>query len=137
MAQRSHPFPFRTRKLSSVAMMILGWRRPGKLIQCRHLYSSLAQSVEHSAVNRVVACSSQAGGAKKSAKQLFGTLFFIILNSDSFLLFFTKCENAGIKSFFCFPEKKQNCEVADMTDTHRMFRRQRCILMKYTYRPIQ
>ena len=40
MAQRSHPFPFRTRKLSSDTKKILGWRRPGKLFQCRHTFRS-------------------------------------------------------------------------------------------------
>ena len=34
---RSHPFPFRTRKLSSFTLMILGWRRPGKVNKCRYL----------------------------------------------------------------------------------------------------
>ncbi len=85
---RSHPFPFRTRKLSSFTLTILGWRRPGKLNQCRHLYSSLAQSVEHSAVNRVVARSSRAGGAKRekfinkflSYFILFGFLINILNN---------------------------------------------------------
>ena len=28
---RSHPFPFRTRSLSSLVPKILGWRRPGKI----------------------------------------------------------------------------------------------------------
>ena len=77
MAMRSHPFPFRTRKLSSFTLKILGWRRPGKLKQCRHLYSSLAQSVEHSAVNRVVARSSRAGGANRASAI-----------ADAFLLYF-------------------------------------------------
>ena len=48
--------------------MILGWRRPGKVgwrLLC--VYSSLAQSVEHAAVNRRVVCSSQTGGAKEAA----------------------------------------------------------------------
>ena len=31
MTQRSHLFPFRTQKLSSVVPKILGWRRPGKI----------------------------------------------------------------------------------------------------------
>ena len=42
MAVRSHPFPFRTRKLSSLTLMILGWRRPGKLNQCRYKVKSLS-----------------------------------------------------------------------------------------------
>ena len=76
IAVRSHPFPFRTRQLSSLASMILGWRRPGKVDQCRHRYSSLAQSVEHSAVNRVVARSSRAGGAKRASA--IAGVFFIV-----------------------------------------------------------
>ena len=31
IAARVHPFPFRTRKLSSFALKILGWKRPGKI----------------------------------------------------------------------------------------------------------
>ena len=31
IAARVHPFPSRTRKLSSPALKILGWRRPGKI----------------------------------------------------------------------------------------------------------
>ena len=34
--QRVHPFPFRTRKLSSAVPKILGWRRLGKIGQCQH-----------------------------------------------------------------------------------------------------
>ena len=61
---RVHPFPFRTRKLSSLVPKILGWRRPGKIGICQHIYSSLAQSVEHAAVNRRVVGSSPTGGAR-------------------------------------------------------------------------
>ena len=75
MAVRTHLYPYRTQKLSSPASKILGWRRPGKIERCQHkrkrtgetvrfVYSSLAQSVEHAAVNRRVVCSSQTGGAK-------------------------------------------------------------------------
>ena len=31
IAVRGHPFPSRTRQLSSLAPKILGWRRPGKI----------------------------------------------------------------------------------------------------------
>ena len=31
IAVRVHPFPFRTRQLSSLVPKILGWRRPGKI----------------------------------------------------------------------------------------------------------
>ena len=36
IAVRVHPYPFRTRKLSSVEPKILGWRRPGKIGRCQH-----------------------------------------------------------------------------------------------------
>ena len=76
IAVRVHPFPFRTRQLSSPAPKILAWRRAGKigsantnersgLDRTRPLsYSSLAQLVEHAAVNRRVVGSSPTGGAK-------------------------------------------------------------------------
>ena len=88
LAQRVHLFPFRTQKLSSAEPKILAWRRAGKIGHCRHLaratvlaakgnmgmhcdtplvslyfYSSLAQSVEHAAVNRGVVSSSLTRGA--------------------------------------------------------------------------
>ena len=75
LAVRVHPFPFRTRKLSSPVPTILAWRRAGKIGQRQHnepetkpsgsLYSSLAQSVERVTVNHDVAGSSPAGGAIK------------------------------------------------------------------------
>ena len=34
--QRVHPFPFRTRKLSSAVAKILGGKPPGKIAQCQH-----------------------------------------------------------------------------------------------------
>ena len=40
MTQRSHLFPFRTQKLSSVVPKILGWRRPGKIGRRRLLFFS-------------------------------------------------------------------------------------------------
>ena len=70
---RVHPFPFRTRKLSSLLPKILVWRRAGKIgsantkgliCQTGPLHASLAQSVEHAAVNRRVVGSSPTGGAK-------------------------------------------------------------------------
>ena len=33
---RVHPFPFRTRKLSSSVATILVWRRTGKIARCQH-----------------------------------------------------------------------------------------------------
>ncbi len=42
IAERFHLFPFRTQKLSSFTLKILGWRRPGKLNQCRHFFKPLS-----------------------------------------------------------------------------------------------
>ena len=39
------------------------------------MYSSLAQSVEHSAVNRVVLGSSPTGGATKLRRDIYGPFF--------------------------------------------------------------
>ena len=36
LAMRVHPFPSRTRQLSSSVLKILGWKRPGKIRRCRH-----------------------------------------------------------------------------------------------------
>ena len=36
MAVRVHPFPSRTRQLSSLALTILGWKRPGKIRRRQH-----------------------------------------------------------------------------------------------------
>ena len=37
ISQRVHPFPFRTRKLSSAVPTILDWRRSGKIGQSQHI----------------------------------------------------------------------------------------------------
>ena len=98
IARRSHPFPYRTRKLSSLASKILGGQLPGKIERCRNKltdevnmlrplciffkkqnillneYSSIAQSVERMTVNHDVAGSSPAGGARKN--DLFDKSFF-------------------------------------------------------------
>ena len=76
IAMRVHPFPSRTRKLSSSAPKILVWRRTGKIGNANTrrsragstppLYASLAQSVEHAAVNRGVVGSSPTGGAREA-----------------------------------------------------------------------
>ena len=34
--QRVHLYPYRTQKLSSAVVKILGWTRPGKIAQCQH-----------------------------------------------------------------------------------------------------
>ena len=106
LAVRVHLFPFRTQKLSSSVPKILGWKRPGKIGRCQHKrsekcanahfspfsfktkYSSLAQSVERAAVNRVVVGSSPTGGAKtkppKSGGFCFGFLEGFVPNDNVF-----------------------------------------------------
>ena len=91
IAKRIHLYPYRTQKLSSLASKILGWRRPGKIESC-HLnveregktflscvYSPLAQSVEHAAVNRGVVGSSPTRGAK--APRTMSSWGLLILSS--------------------------------------------------------
>ena len=41
IAARVHPFPYRTRKLSSLALKILGGKLPGKISRCQHSYKAL------------------------------------------------------------------------------------------------
>ena len=93
MAVGVHPFPSRTRQLSPLALKILGWKRPGKISRCRHKqhpvipdaasYSSLAQLVEHAAVNRRVVGSSPTGGAiEKAPKALGFWSFFLFKKTD-------------------------------------------------------
>ena len=91
MTVRIHLFPSRTQKLSSLVPKILGWKRPGKIGKCRHTrgshggtanpYSSLAQSVEHAAVNRRVVRSSRTGGAKAPPSILSAALFTRVFSS--------------------------------------------------------
>ena len=69
MTLRVHPFPSRTRKLSSVVPKILVWRRTGKIGRRLHLYSSLAQPAEHAAVNRGVVGSNPTGGANNPERE--------------------------------------------------------------------
>ena len=85
MAEKKHLFPSRTQKLSSQTPKVLGWGRPGRIGSCRILflkralekelaYASLAQLVEHSAVNRSVVGSSPTRGARKERSY---PLFFV------------------------------------------------------------
>ena len=86
---RIHPFPFRTRKLSSLVPTILGWRRPGKIGIRQHnlnlntsylglKHSSIAQPVEHAAVNRRVVGSSPTWGARQKVRLISGFLFLTL-----------------------------------------------------------
>ena len=73
---RVHPFPSRTRKLSSLVPTILGWKRPGTIGRRQHKHSSIAQPVEHATVNRRVVGSSPTWGAR--SEQIFCSDFFVI-----------------------------------------------------------
>ena len=67
MAVGSHLFPYRTQQLSPHTPKVLGWKRPGR-IGSRRFYSSVAQLVEQSAVNRSVVGSSPTRGASFQAR---------------------------------------------------------------------
>ena len=77
IVMRVHPFPFRTRKLSSSTPKILCGRLHGKIGRCQHLYSSIAQSVERMTVNHDVTGSSPVGGATTEAHSFSMSLCFI------------------------------------------------------------
>ena len=85
IARRSHLFPSRTQKLSSPVQKILGWKRPGKICRRQNLYSSIAQLVEHAAVNRRVVGSSPTWGAIKSER----------INSFRFFVHVVVCHCGG------------------------------------------
>ena len=65
MARRSHPFPYRTRKLSFSAPMVVGTRVPVRVGRCQAVILMFRSSsvVELSAVNRSVVGSSPTCGA--------------------------------------------------------------------------
>ena len=47
MVRRSHPFPYRTRKLSFSAPMVVGACAPVRVGHCQAVYGGLAQLGEH------------------------------------------------------------------------------------------
>ena len=65
-------------------MLAFGSRQKNSLEFLLQLYSSLAQSVEHSAVNRVVVGSSPTGGASAASAQLDAFESFRVIGSFSF-----------------------------------------------------
>ena len=73
MAKSFHLFPYRTQKLSSFTSKILGWRRPGKIDRCRHLYAPLAQLVEQLTLNQWVLGSSPRWCTKRLVGQAVKT----------------------------------------------------------------
>src|SRR5437764_847652 len=58
MARRSHPFPYRTRKLSFSAPMVVGACAPVRVGRCQAVYGGLAQLGEHLPFNQRVEGSS-------------------------------------------------------------------------------
>ena len=73
------PIPNTEVKLTSAENTCLETDREDKSVPTQRghckmapLYSSLAQSVEHAAVNRRVVCSSQTGGANRDAATVIG-----------------------------------------------------------------
>ena len=58
--------------------MVLGWKRPGRVWICQAIVASLAQSVEHAAVNRSVNGSSPLGSAILNINTLLLVCFFIL-----------------------------------------------------------
>ena len=58
--------------------MVLGWKRPGRVWICQAIVASLAQSVEHAAVNRSVNGSSPLGSAILKLNTLLLVCFFIL-----------------------------------------------------------
>ena len=129
LSQRVHPFPFRTRKLSSAEPKILAWRRAGTIGHCRHLaratvlaakgnmgmhsdtplvslyfYSSLAQSVERVTVNHDVAGSSPAGGAisfnQKGNSQKDHKILWSFCYLSAIFILYIDCGVQNIEAFF-------------------------------------
>ena len=75
---RVHPFPFRTRQLSSFLLTILGWRRPGKIGSA----NTERQSID--CLFFVIVCN--------SFVRIYGTEHFkIVLGSDFVFI----CERSG------------------------------------------
>ena len=57
------------------------------------LYSSLAQLVEHAAVNRRVVGSSPSGGAKRKSVHISGRIFVCIIHYSFFIIHYSLNEN--------------------------------------------
>ena len=60
--------------------MVLGWKRPGRVWICQAIVASLAQSVEHAAVNRSVNGSSPLGSAILEIQHTYSVVFFLFLS---------------------------------------------------------
>ena len=56
--------------------MVLGWKRPGRVWICQAIVASLAQSVEHAAVNRSVNGSSPLGSAILTSTHFISVFFY-------------------------------------------------------------
>ena len=66
--------------------MVLGWKRSGRVWICQAIVASLAQSVEHAAVNRSVNGSSPLGSAILEIQHTIQCVFFIFITFKRKLL---------------------------------------------------
>ena len=80
IARRSHLFPSRTQKLSSLAPMILGGKLPGKVGRCRFIWLH-GQAVKTPPFHGGNSGSIPDGVTRNEAHCLDSELFFIFLNS--------------------------------------------------------
>ena len=67
--------------------MVLGWKRPGRVWICQAIVASLAQSVEHAAVNRSVNGSSPLGSAILEIQHTVRCVFLIFKSFKSIGIF--------------------------------------------------
>ena len=123
MTLRVHLFPYRTQKLSSVVPKILGRRRPGKIGRCRHIYSSIAQSVERMTVNHDVTGSSPVGGAKKMGVAKLLPIFFGLPPTEARrsalkkTVRWTVFSGRGIREVFAPTRRIKRAEQRHLADT--------------------
>ena len=101
---RVHLFPFRTQKLSSLVPTILGWRRPGKIGRCQHIFEAVSKMLPHFFVVRNAIAFSPAARA------------FACFTGK----FFPRVQREG----FCAPYRSRTCRAAKRRsyDTHFFFR---------------
>ena len=108
---RVHPFPSRTRKLSSFVLKILGGWLPGKISRCRHNYCLLAQSVEHAAVNRRVVSSSLTEAAKRNTHHSVCVFFYCIYFVKNMIIRLTAAAAVNCNACECRRWRKKGARV--------------------------
>ena len=109
IARRSHLFPSRTQKLSSLAPMILGGKLPGKVGRCRFLLRLHGQAVKTPPFHGGNSGSIPDGVTRNEAHCLYSELFFHrCIPVVQYHFTWTKTQNA--KSYaacvFCSRQKK-------------------------------